>query len=70
MQPQMIESTGNLASRRSPAAPAACLALFLLLAGCGQSGPLYLPEEPAATDGTGAPAEPEQKDDDAENSRT
>ena len=36
-------------------------AVFLLLAGCGQSGPLFLPEEAPAAEATGnasaAPAE-------------
>lgn len=66
----MTESIGVPAGKRSKAVLAACLALFLLLVGCGQSGPLYLPEEPPAADGSGDSAEPPVKDDDAENSGT
>ena len=46
----------------APAA-AAALALALLLAACGQSGPLYLPDEPTRTvPEQPAPAPPAEED--------
>lgn len=42
-----------------------CLALALLLAGCGQKGPLYLPDDKAAAERYGIP---EQAQNSAENS--
>ncbi|MDN3556091.1 lipoprotein [Halomonas maura] len=46
------------------AALLALLALPLLLAGCGQKGPLYLPGDTAAEERYG-PRDPETSDDDA-----
>jgi len=46
---------------------AASIALLLLLAACGQSGPLYLPDEPAQTvpqTAEPAPTADEEKEED------
>ena len=52
----------------APAA-AAALALALLLAACGQSGPLYLPDEPPRTvpeqPASAPPAEEDEEEDGA-----
>ena len=48
----------------------AALLLALLLAGCGQSGPLYIPGEPATTQPPAEqPAGDEDSDEDTEDNR-
>lgn len=49
---------------RRPAALAGALLLALLAGGCGQKGPLYLPDAPAAQDAPAAADETEKKKDD------
>lgn len=48
----------------------AALLFVLFLAGCGQSGPLYIPGEPAATEAPSAQAESdEERENDDEDAR-
>ena len=49
---------------------AAGLLLAIALAGCGQSGPLYLPDAEEPADTTNEQADPPAEDDDAENTGT
>jgi predicted small lipoprotein YifL len=42
----------------------AALLFILFLAGCGQSGPLYIPGEPTSVE---PPAEQSERDEDSEN---
>ena len=44
----------------------AILLLILFLAGCGQSGPLYIPGDPSAIETAEQPADDEDSDDDSE----
>jgi predicted small lipoprotein YifL len=53
-----------------PAVLTASLLLAILLGGCGQSGPLYLPDEDQPADTTVEQADDPSEDEDAENTGT
>jgi len=54
---------------KSISATLGTLLLILLIAGCGQSGPLYVPGDPSSIQAPAEePKESEEKDDDVEDS--
>ena len=48
----------------------AALIALLFLAGCGQSGPLYIPGNPSTVEVNGAEQQSDEEEDDADNGAT
>jgi predicted small lipoprotein YifL len=64
----MIETPENTADKGIRGLLTAPLLLLILLAGCGQSGPLFLPEQAQPADAESEQAAPPAEEDDEETS--